>query len=352
MVLGKTDEMEEGEDAGLSEEDLVKDKSLDFLFGEEGQQSSKKSRQVKKWLEDVRKVFDHEAIAFLQKEAIDQFNLKELLLENEFLQNAEPNVDLLKEILSLKELMDSEQKDIARGLISRIVKEIEKKLTFPTIQQVRRGLKRQIHRRQSSPRDIDWHKTIQANLKNYQKEARTVIPEVWKGYERTTPSLKNVFLVIDQSASMAESVIYAGIFGCILAKIRSMGTQAILFDNEVVDITHHLDDAVELMLGLQLGGGTDIGQAMQYALQKIESPTKTVLFLISDLEDTGDRDITKAAFAELVHSGVRCHNIVAMSDEGRPRYDKELAEELSRIGVPFGYCTTEEFPLLLQQMLQ
>ena len=151
---------------------------------------------------------------------------------------------------------------------------------------------------------------------------------------------------------MSESVIYSTILGSILSSVRALSTRVILFDSEVVDISEHITDIVDVLMGLQLGGGTNIGKALRYTRSIMRKPAESLLFLISDLEDTGEGRLTRSMFADLIHSGVKCYNIVALTDEGHPSYDEENAQLFARMGVPFGYCTPDQFPGLLSEMLR
>ena len=350
LILGNLPR--EDQEVSLGQDDQLKDRVLEYLFPGDGSQPSKGRQKVKKWLKDMRQAFKKEGITYLQKTAIDKFQIHQLLLEEEFLEQAEPNVHLLAEILQLSALMDDHQKALARDMVRKIVQEIERKLRMPMVQKVKSGLRRQIHRRQHHQTDIHWNKTILANLKNYQKDFHTIIPEVWRGYQKVQPSLKDVYLLIDQSASMSESVIYSTIIGSILSSVRSLSTRVILFDSDVVDITDQLSDIVDVLMGLQLAGGTNIGRALAYTRSVIRQPRQSLLFLISDLSDTGDALLTRQVFADLLHSGVNCYNIVALTDDGHPSYDEQSAQFLARMGIPFGYSTPDTFPVLLTDMLR
>ena len=79
-------------------------------------------------------------------------------------------------------------------------------------------------------------------------------------------------MCIDQSGSMAESVVYSSVFGAVLASLRSVRTRLVVFDTEVVDLTDELDDPVDVLFGVQLGGGTDINRALAYCESLVERP--------------------------------------------------------------------------------
>lgn len=194
-------------------------------------------------------------------------------------------------------------------------------------------------------RDIDWDRTIRANLKNYLPEYRTVVPERLIGYGRAAQSVKkDVVLCIDQSGSMAASVVYASVFGAVLASMRTLDTRLVVFDTSVVDLTDQLDDPVDVLFGTQLGGGTDINRALAYCQSRITRPAETVVVLISDLYEGGIRDEMLKRVAAMKASGVQFVTLLALSDEGTPAYDREHAAALAALGAPAFACTPELFP--------
>jgi len=202
--------------------------------------------------------------------------------------------------------------------------------------------------RRPRPRDIDWNRTIAANLSRYQPEHKTVIPERLVGYGRRQQVVaRDVVLAIDQSGSMASSVVYASVFGAVLASLRSLKTSLVVFDTAVVDLTDKLSDPVDVLFGTQLGGGTDINRAIAYCQGLITRPRDSIFVLISDLYEGGIRDEMLARMASLAASGVTVVALLALSDEGAPAYDHEHAAALAALGIPAFACTPDAFPDLL-----
>lgn len=195
--------------------------------------------------------------------------------------------------------------------------------------------------------EINWHSTILKNLKHYQPKYKTVIPETRIGYGRKRNSLKDVVLCIDQSGSMGTSVVYSGIFGAVMASIPSIKTKMVVFDTAVTDLTEELDDPVELLFGVQLGGGTDINTALTYCQQIITRPLDTVLVLITDLYEGGNAAEMRKRAIELASAGVQLVVLLALNDEGAPSYDHGNAQFLANIGVPVFACTPDKFPDLM-----
>jgi Mg-chelatase subunit ChlD len=200
--------------------------------------------------------------------------------------------------------------------------------------------------------EIDWHRTIRKNLHNYLPERGTIIADRLVGYGRKRSSLRDIVLCIDQSGSMATSIVYSSIFAAVLASLRAVSTKMIVFDTEVVDLTDHLQDPVDVLFGTQLGGGTDINRAVGYCQQLITRPAQTIFVLISDLIEGGVEEQLLRRTAEIVGSGVAMICLLALSDDGAPCYDEGLAAKMSALGAPAFACTPDLFPDLMANAIQ
>jgi len=201
------------------------------------------------------------------------------------------------------------------------------------------------HNRRPRHAEIDWNRTIRANLKHWQPEYRTVVPEQLIGYGRKARKpQREVVLCIDQSGSMAQSVVYSSIFGAVMASLPAVATKLVVFDTAVVDLSDQLDDPVDLLFGVQLGGGTDINGAIGYCETIIREPRNTILVLISDLYEGGVEAGLLRRASQLVEAGVQFITLLALSDEGAPSYDRDLAAKLAALGVPSFACTPDAFP--------
>jgi len=201
--------------------------------------------------------------------------------------------------------------------------------------------------------DIDWNRTIAANLKHYQPEHGTVVPERLVGYARRSHRVeRRIILCIDQSGSMAESVVYSSVFGAVLASLRSVETRLVVFDTAVVDLTDELDDPVDVLFGVQLGGGTDINQALAYCEGLIEQPGETILVLISDLYEGGIAEEMVRRASSIVACGATMVALLALSDSGRPSFDAQHAAALAAVGVPAFACTPDRFPDLMATAIE
>jgi Mg-chelatase subunit ChlD len=350
----------EGEDGTrLSQADQAVDAALAALYDQDGDAAGRPSRQrsaglgasapsVARWLGDIRTYFPSSVVQVMQRDAIDRLHLRELLLEPEMLASVQADVHLVGTLLSLNAVMPESTKQTARQVVRGVVEEIERRIRRATQAAVTGAVSRATRTRRPRPRDIDWNKTIAANLSRYQPEYKTVIPEQLIGYGRRQQVVaRDIILAIDQSGSMASSVVYASVFGAVLASIRAVRTSLVVFDTAVVDLTEKLADPVDVLFGAQLGGGTDINQALAYAQTLITRPRDTVFVLISDLFEGGDEDQMLARVAAMKAAGVQVVALLALSDDGAPAYDSGNAAALAELDVPAFACTPDAFPDLL-----
>ncbi|WP_258052783.1 VWA domain-containing protein [Streptomyces sp. Ru73] len=308
---------------------------------------------VARWLGDIRRYFPTSVVQVMQRDAIDRLGLSTLLLEPEMLEAVEADVHLVGTLLSLHKAMPETTKETARAVVRKVVEALERRLATRTRATLTGALDRSARIARPRHRDIDWDRTIRANLKNYLPEYRTVVPERLIGYGRAAQSLKKeVILCIDQSGSMAASVVYASVFGAVLASMRSLTTRLVVFDTSVVDLTDRIDDPVDVLFGTQLGGGTDINRALAYCQSRITRPAETVVVLISDLYEGGIRNEMLKRVAAMKASGVQFVTLLALSDEGAPAYDREHAAALGALGAPAFACTPDLFPEVMAAALE
>jgi len=337
----------------LSKHDLGMDRVLDALYDSErsaGLGSS--SPNVARWLGDIRTYFPSSTVRIMQQDAFERLNLKQMLLEPEMLEQVEADVHLVASLLSLSKVIPEKTKDTARQVVRKVVEELERKLANPLLQAVRGSLNRATRTYRPRYNEIDWDRTIRLNLKNYQPEHGTIIAERLVGHGHKHSSLRDIVLCVDQSGSMASSVIYSGIFGAVLATLRAVSTRMVVFDTSVVDLTEDLQDPVDLLFGTQLGGGTDINLALTYCQQIITRPTQTILVLITDLYEGGSREGMLHRAAELAGSGVQVVCLLALSDRGAPGFDRHNAAALAEMGIPAFACTPDLFPDLMAAAIQ
>ncbi|MBB3294897.1 Mg-chelatase subunit ChlD [Mitsuaria sp. BK045] len=304
--------------------------------------------RVARWLGDIRKYFPSTVVQVMQKDALERLNLRDMLLQPEMLQGVQPDVHLVANLMALSRVIPAGTKETARRVVRHVVDELMKRLEEPMRAAVTGALDRSQRNRRPRLAEIDWHRTIRANLRHWQPAHRTVIPETLHGFGRKARRpQREVVLCIDQSGSMANSVVYSSIFGAVLASLPAVSTKLVVFATAVVDMTEQLDDPVDLLFGVQLGGGTDINGAVAYCQSLIREPRNTIFVLISDLYEGGVEPQLLRRAASLVESGVQCVALLALSDEGAPAYDRALAAKLAALGVPSFACTPDAFPGLM-----
>lgn len=335
----------------LSEEDAGMSDALSLLYDHGGDGkglrggSGASSPRVARWLGDIRKYFPSTVVRAMQKDAFDRLYLKDMLLQPEMLESVQPDVNLVSTLMSLNGVIPPETRETARLVVRKVVDELLKQLEEPMRTAVSGALNRAVRSRRPRYAEIDWNRTIQANLRHWQKEYHTLVPESLIGYGRKARRPQRVvILCIDQSGSMANSIVYSSIFGAVMASLPAVKTRLVVFDTSVVDLTDEMRDPVDVLFGVQLGVGTDINRAVGYCQSLISDPRNTVMVLISDLYEGGvERNLLQRA-NELVQSGVQFITLLALSNEGSPFYDRALAGKLSALGIPCFACTPDIFP--------
>lgn len=353
-----------GEGGTLSREMLEMDAALGAVYDVEESEPEKKSGRrgaglgksrprLAAWLGDIRKYFEQDIVAVIQQDAIEKRDWKELLFEPEALAQITPSVELVGTLLSMKDMIPDRAKEAAREIVRAVVEEIKKRMQGALERAVRGALDRSRHQPIPSLPNIDWRRTIGKNLKNYEKTRRTIIPERFFFYARQHRRKEwNVIVAMDQSGSMASSVVYGGVMGSILASLPALETHVVAFDTEVVDLTPRLVDPVDLIFGIQLGGGTDINRAVGYCQGLIGNPQKTLFILLTDLFEGGNQEQMVRRMEEMAQSGVRAMVLLALDDSGAPSFDAELSKKLAKIGVPSFACTPNALPSMLEAVLK
>jgi Mg-chelatase subunit ChlD len=350
LILGG--KQNDGTGISLSERDMQMDNTLEALYDSTRQGGlGPSSPNVARWLGDIRAFFPSSIVQVMQQDALSRLNLTQMLFEKEMLENVEPDVHLVATLMTLSRVIPDKTKDTARMVVRKVVDDLLRKLSQPTQQAITGSLNRSARNRRPRHNEINWHATILKNLKHYQPQYKTVIPETKIGYGRKRSSLKDVVLCIDQSGSMGTSVVYSGIFGSVMASIPAIKTKMVVFDTTVTDLTEELTDPVELLFGVQLGGGTDINLALTYCKQLITKPNDTVLVLITDLYEGGDQEKMRKRAVELVAAGVQVVVLLALNDDGAPSYDHQNAQFLSNLGIPVFACTPDKFPDMMAAAL-
>lgn len=348
----------EGTDFSLSKVDSRMDQALAKLYNQ-GEDDSRKgglggsAPRVARWLGDIREYFPSSVVRVMQKDAFERLQMKEMLLQPEMLEAVEADVHLVADLISLNRVMPDKTKETARQVVQKVVDELMEKLSLPMQQAIRGSLNRAMRNNRPRHTEIDWIRTIRANLKHYQPDYQSIIPEQLIGFGRKQKrTLQEIVLCVDQSGSMATSVVYASIFAAVMASIPSVQTKLVVFDTAIVDLTEQLSDPVEVLFGTQLGGGTDINRAVSYCEKQIDQPQQTTFVLITDLYEGGNTTDLVKRVANIVHSGVQLITLLALNDDGAPCFDHHLAQTFAGLGIPTFACTPDQFPDLMAAALQ
>jgi len=354
LVLGKyaRDQIS----VGMSPEEQRIENALDFLYSREYKGRGVRDAEdltrertgtldptqltVPRWLSEVRDLFPKETVALIEKHALDRYGLTELVTDPAILRRLEPNFDLLKILLTFRGQLQGEVLDEARRVIRTVVEEIKQKL----VAEVRRAFAGRRNRFQHSnlkiAQNLDWRATIRKNLKNFDTRRKQIAVEQVLFFSRIQRRLPwRIILCVDQSGSMASSVIYSAVMAGILRGLPLICVKLVVFDTSVVDLSSHVEDPVELLMSVQLGGGTNIGQAMQYCEQLVEDPHRTIVVLISDFEEGAPPRSLLASCKRFREGGVKLLGLAALDEIASPSYDVHMAEMLAAEGMDIAALT-------------
>ncbi len=334
-----------GED-GDGDQEL--DEAMEFVYG---RQKGPTRLHVPEWLGRVRSFFRQEVVALVQKDAMERKGLTRLLFEPETLPSLEKNVDLVATILSMKSLVPDEAKETARQIVREVVEDLKKQFETETRTAIHGAIRRDAHSPLKVARNLDWQRTIRKNLRTWDRERRRLVPEVISFFANQRKRRDwEIILCVDQSGSMAMSCVYSAIMASIFASLDVLATRLVLFNHEeVVDMTPVLADPVEVLFTAQLGGAEDYNRALRYVEETyLERPERTILILLTDLFHTaGDNVEFVQRMRAHVESKVKTIVLLKLSDQGRPSYNRELAEELTALGV---HCFGATPKLLVEVM--
>jgi VWA domain containing CoxE-like protein len=365
LVLGKDADAPLGGLGGcaLGGADAEMDAALAAIYDEVPEDEVPKQRsaglgasapRLAKWLGDIRTYFKEDVVSVIQADAIERKGLTRLLFEPETLKGVQPNVQLVGTLMALKGRIPERTKETARMVVRAVVEEVKKKLEQRLRQAVLGALNRREHSPLPSAAAIDWKWTIGRNLKNYRPELGTIVPE--RVYFHSRAQRSNAWTVIvdmDQSGSMADSVVYGAVCGSVFASLPALDTHVVAFDTEVVDLSEQCGtDPVDMIFGVQLGGGTDINKSVAYCERFVTEPAKTLFILITDLFEGGNQAQLVRRLGELRAAGVKALCLLALSDAGAPSYDEALARKLAALGIPCFACTPQRLPDLVEGALR
>ncbi|MGB2130304.1 MAG: VWA domain-containing protein [Marinobacterium sp.] len=361
LVLGE----QSGLDPNLSANDAKLDQLLEQLYvpGEQGGRSGyghgygyggygRSLPKAALWFKDIRSLFPDSAATIIQNDALERLDMASLLQDPAFLEAVEPDVNMVANLLMMKDYIPDAAKENARKLVKELVEQLLKHYRPAAEQSIRGAINRATRNNRPRPSEVNWNATIRKNLKHWQPEEQIIFPERLVGYGRRQRKAKQVILCVDQSGSMADSVIYSSIFAAVISSIPSIRTQLVVFDTEIVDLTEELQDPVDMLFGIQLGGGTDIAKALTYCESLITNPSETQLILISDLYENGDKKALVQCAQRIIEGGTNLVTLLALSDDGAPISNRHIASQFTALGSPAFACTPDLFPPLMAAALE
>jgi hypothetical protein len=313
------------------------DGALDFLYGQDDRSagSGASSPHVATWLGDIRRYFPSEVVAFMEKDAVERKGLKQLLMEPEVLQSLEKDVGLVATILAFKHLMPEQTRQTARQVVAAIVEDLRQRLENETRQALLGAMRRDRHSPLKVARNLDLRRTIREGLRHYQPEIGKVIPERIHFYANQRRYHEwRVIVLVDQSGSMGESVVYASIVAAVFASLPALDTRLVFFDTGIADVSDRLSDPVEILFGVQLGGGTDIVRAVRYGATLMGQPEKTLFLLITDLYEGGSQEPLLHELGTLKENRTNVLCVLALNDKGTASFDADQARKVASLDIP------------------
>jgi len=299
---------------------------------------------VPHWLSEVRELFPKETVSLIEKHALDRYGLTELVTDAEILSRLEPSFDLLKILLTFRGHLKGEVLNEARRVIRSVVEEIKQRL-FTEVRRAFAGRRNRFqHSNLKMAQNLDWRGTIRKNLKNFDTKRKQIVVEQVLFFSRIQRRLPwRIILCVDQSGSMGSSVIYSAVMAGILSGLPLIDVKLVVFDTSVVDLSSHVDDPVELLMSVQLGGGTNIGQAMQYCEQLVEDPHRTIVVLISDFYEGASPRTLITSCQRLREGGVTLLGLAALDENANAGYDAQMSEMLAAVGMDIAALTPKHF---------
>lgn len=297
---------------------------------------------VPEWIRQVRDLFPQQVCEVVTGHALDRYGMTELVTDAETLESMEPSYELLKAVLSFRGMMKGRVLDVARDVVRTVVEELRRKLESD----VRRSLSGRADRNQRTrfrqARNLHLQRTLRASLKHYDPERSRLTAADLHFFSRLRRHTTwEIIICIDCSGSMVDSVIHSAVMAGIFHALPSIRVRLVAFDTNVVDLTNHVDDPVEVLMSVQLGGGTDIGSAMSYCATLVEQPTRTILVLVTDFYEGGPPTRLQTVIKQLCGAGVRVWALAALDQHAQPVYDHSIASACAEAGARVAALTPE-----------
>lgn len=362
LVLGKDAESHQincGGDADCERVEAL----VGYLF--EGGDSAKSSKDrkgglglghamnVPDWIDGVSELFPRSAKEVMEREFVLRRGIAELLDEPRILEQIEPNVELVKTLLTHKDLLNEKTRTLAQKIIKQVVEELKKKMQVQVEQSITGAIRRDKHSPRPVFRNLDLKRTLARNLKNYDNDSgKLLVDRLFYFAAERNKRPWHVIISVDQSGSMLDSAIFSAVMASIFAELPAVKTSLYLFDTEVADLTDKVGQPVDVLMSIQLGGGTDITNALQYGQQLVREPSRTIVVLITDFyEGRDERDLIQQVRV-MADSGVRMIGLGALGYDARPAYNKTTAGKCRKAGMDILVCTPEKLAECIAQIIR
>lgn len=363
LVLGKAAE-QHGISIDGDDEDARRIESLvGYLFAEAAGSGQAKDRQggldkghamnVPRWVDEVGQLFPREAKEVMERELINRRGLRELMEKPEILERIEPNQELVKTLLTHRDLMNEKTRVLARKIIEKVVEELKQKLKVQIEPAITGAIRRDKHSPRRVYRNLDLRRTVRRNLHNFDASSSKLLVDrlYFHAAERKSRPW-HIIVAVDQSGSMLDSAIYSAVMASIFAGLPSVRTSLFLFDTDIADLTDQVGQPVDVLLSIQLGGGTDITKALQYGYQLVRQPARTIVVLVTDFyEGRPERDLVNQV-KEMAQAGIRMIGLGALGYDARPEYNKTTAAKCRKVGMDILSCTPEKLADAMAQIIR
>lgn len=369
LVLGKEAEQHNISMAGDSECERIEE-LVGFLFdGPNGEakggarRGRSQSRQgglgsghpltVPDWVEAVSELFPRQAKEVMERELVQRRGIAELLDEPKLLERIEPNVEIVKTLLTHRDLLNEKTRELARKIIQQVVNELKQKMQVQVEQAITGAIRRDKHSPRKVFRNLDLTTTLRRNLRNFDEgSGKLLVDQLFFYAAQRNKRPWHIIIAVDQSGSMLDSAIFSAVMASIFAELPAVKTSLFLFDTEVADLTDQVGQPVDVLMSIQLGGGTDITKALQYGQQLVREPSRSIVILISDFyEGRDERDLVQQVRL-MADSGVRMIGLGALGYDARPAYNKTTAGKCRKVGMDVLVCTPDKLADCMAEIIR
>ena len=305
------------------------------------------------WVDAVNELFPQQSKEVMQRELVRRRGIAELTENPEPLEKIDPNLELVKTLLTHRELLNPKTRILARKIIDQVVEELKRKMQVQVEQAITGALRKDRHSLRKVFRNLDLKTTIRRNLRHFDEESgKLLVYHLFFFAAERKKKPWHVIVVVDQSGSMLESAIFSAVMASIFAKLPAVKTSLVLFDTQVVDLSDQVGQPVDLLLSIQLGGGTDITRALIYANELVRQPTRTIVVLITDFFEGRPEGVLVAQTRLMADGGIRMIGLGALGYDARPSYNKSTARKLRKVGMDILVCTPEKLAKAMAEIIR